>query len=100
MPRSPEEFARGLGYKISKIRMGFNKFRNNCVDCGTNVYRSEGWMVKGDEHDKVQTVCRVCGDKWLDKESLESPWTMRSIEERHRDWQGGGYKTWSGEKYE
>lgn len=100
MSRNPEDFARGLGYKISQVPKNSNKFRNKCVDCGTNVFQGEGYMVKGDDHDKIKTVCRVCGNQWLDKGNLKSDIIMKNVEDLHKDWQGGGFKTWSGEKYD
>lgn len=100
MPRNPEDFARGLGYKISQVPMKSNKFRNKCVDCGRNVFAGEGSMVKGDDHDKIKTVCRVCDSNWIDKEGLRSSIIMKNVEDRHRNLQEGGFKTLSGEKYD
>ena len=83
MGRSEEDFARGLGYKISSISMRPNKFRNNCVDCGRNVFVGEGNMVKGEDHDKIKTVCRVCSPKWTSKENLGDSLMFNEMVKRH-----------------
>ena len=54
-------------------------------------------MVKGEDHVKIKTVCNVCGDNWLSKESLTQPTVMKSVEERHKNWTNGGYNKLSGD---
>jgi hypothetical protein len=83
MGRNEEDFAKGMGYKVSQIPMRSNKFRNKCVDCGRNVFAGEGTMVKGEEHDKIKTVCIVCNKHWTSKEFMDNPLMFREMKMQH-----------------
>jgi hypothetical protein len=83
MGRGEEDFAKGMGYKISSIPAYPNKFRNNCVDCGRNVFIGDGVMVKGEDHDKIKTVCKVCSPGWTSKQEMNNSVSVKLMKERH-----------------
>jgi hypothetical protein len=85
MGRNEEDFAKGKGYKISQIPMRPNKFRQPCVDCGKNVYSGEGWMVKGEDHDKIKTLCRGCENTWVSKQHLNDSLMFSELKKLHQN---------------